>query len=76
MRRTTSASCHGYLQFLLAKSLGRFLLPISSRQIDESISIADFFCTMHRTPCMSVVTVTDADETMTIDRAAVVCSLL
>jgi hypothetical protein len=22
---------------------GRFLLPISSRQIDESISIADFF---------------------------------
>ena len=33
--------CCGF--FLPAKSTSRFLLPIPSRQIDESISIADFF---------------------------------
>ena len=32
-----------YCRFLPAKLKSRFLLPISSRQIDESISIADFF---------------------------------
>jgi hypothetical protein len=31
------------LEFLPAKLSSRFLLPISSRQIDWSISIADFF---------------------------------
>ncbi len=32
-----------YCRFLPAKLTSRFLLPISSRQIEESISIADFF---------------------------------
>ena len=32
-----------HCRFLPAKSRSRFLLPICSRQIDESISIADFF---------------------------------
>jgi hypothetical protein len=31
------------ISFLPAKLTSRFLLPISSRQIEETISIADFF---------------------------------
>jgi hypothetical protein len=32
-----------YCRYLPAESTSRFLLPISSRQFAESISIADFF---------------------------------
>ncbi len=41
--QTEIASRHIAPLLVPAKSRSRFLLPISSRQIDESISIADFF---------------------------------
>jgi hypothetical protein len=46
--------------------MSRFLLPISSRQIDESISIADFFPPKSRSRFLLLISSRQIDESISI----------